>query len=115
MSSWLLATDVEQEIRTETRRAERKHGDQLDTPSFHRWKDGRMMGYGVPSAHAVQRATDDRFRAGVGTWADILVEEVAEALEKLDDPVKLREELIQVASVTYRWIRKLDIDAEEAQ
>jgi hypothetical protein len=48
-----------------------------------------------------------RHRAGLGTWSDILLEEVAEVMEQ-DDPVKLRAELIQVAAVAFRWIQHID-------
>jgi hypothetical protein len=48
-----------------------------------------------------------RHRAGEGTWADILLEEVAEVMEQ-DDPAKLRAELVQVAAVAFRWIQHID-------
>ncbi|MGZ0067839.1 hypothetical protein [Microbacterium arborescens] len=42
-----------------------------------------------------------------GTWADILLEEVFEALAE-DDPEKLRTELVQVAAVSVKWARMID-------
>src|SRR5882672_9602900 len=40
------------------------------------------------------------------TWADILREEVAEAMAE-EDPVLLRAELVQVAAVAVAWIEAL--------
>ena len=48
------------------------------------------------------RATDQAARVGTVTWADILLEEVFEALAE-NDPAKLRAELIQVAAVAEQW------------
>lgn len=56
----------------------------------------------------LQKAENDRaVKRGDLTFADILVEELAEALAETD-PVKLREELVQVAAVAVAWIEKLD-------
>jgi hypothetical protein len=48
------------------------------------------------------------FAAGEGTWADILEEEVAEALAE-QDPKRLRAELIQVAAVAVKWCEAIDL------
>jgi hypothetical protein len=48
-----------------------------------------------------------RFAAGIGTWKDILAEEVAEAHAETD-PALLRAELIQVAAVAVAWIEAID-------
>lgn len=56
----------------------------------------------------LQRAKTNRvFRAGQGTWRDILEEEVAEALAERD-PGALREELVQVAAVAVAWVEAID-------
>ena len=49
---------------------------------------------------------------GILSWADILLEEFAEALSE-EDPDRLIEELIQVAAVAVDWIR--DIRATNGQ
>lgn len=51
--------------------------------------------------------TDTRFRAGDGTWRDILLEEVFEAFAE-DDPESLRAELVQVAAVAQAWAEAID-------
>jgi hypothetical protein len=56
--------------------------------------------------------TDQRFGLGEGSWADILLEEVFEALAE-DDPVKLRAELVQVAAVAVKWCRMIDARSVE--
>lgn len=54
------------------------------------------------------RSRCDRYaRLGHLSWTLILEEEVAEALAE-EDPVKLREELIQVAAVAISWIEAID-------
>ena len=77
------------------------------------------------SLHAsdVQRVTcQERFRQGIGSWADILLEELAEGLDEarraamapagsadregaLND---LRDELVQVAAVAAAWVEAVD-------
>lgn len=50
---------------------------------------------------------DGAFKKGKGTWRDVLLEEVCEALAE-DDPAKLREELIQVTAVAVNWVEAID-------
>lgn len=50
---------------------------------------------------------DAAFNAGNGTWRQILLEEVYEALAE-SDPEKLREELVQTAAVCVAWIQAID-------
>lgn len=61
-------------------------------------------------ARIFKERTDERF-AGEGdrpgTWADILLEEVFEALAE-DDPERLQNELIQVAAVAVQWAAAID-------
>lgn len=54
------------------------------------------------------------FAAGVGTWMDILEEEVAEAYAAptVDE---LRDELIQVAAVAVAWIEAIDRRSQNAE
>lgn len=47
------------------------------------------------------------FNADNGTWRQILLEEVYEALAE-SDPEKLREELVQTAAVCVAWIQAID-------
>lgn len=44
---------------------------------------------------------------GTGTWSDILVEELTEAIEA-DNDEDLRAELVQVAAVAVQWIAAID-------
>lgn len=52
-------------------------------------------------------ATDIALIADVVSWADILLEEVAEALAE-DDPALVRAELVQVAAVVVKFIEAID-------
>lgn len=48
------------------------------------------------------RFTDSETRDRPGTWADILLEEVFEAMAE-DDPERLHAELVQTAAVAIQW------------
>jgi hypothetical protein len=50
------------------------------------------------------------FADGIGTWRDILLEEVYEAMAEAD-PRALRAELVQVAAVATQWIEAIDREA----
>lgn len=54
-----------------------------------------------------QDLTKKNFANGVGTWRDILTEEVTEAFAE-EDSEKLKEELIQVAAVAQQWVRAIE-------
>lgn len=59
------------------------------------------------SADFYRDLCDERHRQGVGTWLDILLEEVYEAAAE-EDSTKLRKELIQVAAVAVAWVEAID-------
>lgn len=54
---------------------------------------------------------DEAANIGRLTWANILLEEMAEAFEETD-PVKLRTELIQVIAVACGFVEKIDRTGE---
>lgn len=54
-----------------------------------------------------KKRTDIAAAAGSLTFADILLEEVFEAVAE-EDPDKLRAELIQVAAVAAQWVEAID-------
>lgn len=68
----------------------------------------RHFAFGL--ALQAKTATDAHAKDGSLTYADIFLEEVLEALAE-EDPVKLREELVQCAAVAVAWIEKIDRDA----
>jgi hypothetical protein len=55
----------------------------------------------------------DRTAEGTVTWADVLLEEVFEALAELD-PLKLKDELIQVGAVVTAIIERINKQQREA-
>ena len=59
------------------------------------------------AAAAAKRETDAKAQRGMVTWADILLEEVAEAFAE-NDPAHLRAELVQVAAVAAQWVEAID-------
>jgi hypothetical protein len=66
--------------------------------------------HGLPSAADAKRMTDSRAKAGLVSWADIAIEELAEALEAaaLDDEDAVRNEVVQLASVCVQWVQAID-------
>lgn len=66
--------------------------------------------YAIYSARFYQDIEQTRAEGGRSTWIDILLEEVAEAVDeaKGGDIAALRKELIQVAAVAVNWIENLD-------
>lgn len=56
---------------------------------------------------AAKAATDLNAKVGIVTYADILLEEVFEALGS-DTPEALRKELVQVAAVAVQWVELID-------
>lgn len=110
---------VYSEIAAEVTRSTEKHGDQShvplgtgdQVPLLHGTKLAKPFEH-VPVtmgtlAYTARQVTDNSFAIGGGTWADILLEEVAEALAE-DDPVRVRAELVQVAAVAVKFIDAID-------
>lgn len=101
----------------EIMRATEKHGIQ-DVPSFDAavltiptgedWRaEVRNRFYHIPSEQVAKDLTDQRFERGVGTWADIALEEVCEAFSARTEN-DLRAELIQAAAMFVAWAATLD-------
>lgn len=67
-----------------------------------------------PAADEAKRINAERFDAGVGTWGDVLLEEVFESMAE-SDPARLRAELVQVAEVAVAWIEDIDRKVAEAE
>jgi len=64
----------------------------------------------MPTANRAKWTTDTKFKRGDGSWADVLMEEFAEAVEAavLGNTAELRKELVQVAAVAVAWIDCVD-------
>lgn len=58
-----------------------------------------------------KRMTDARAQDGTVSWADILLEEVAEALDETDSEKRIAE-LTQVAAVALQWINDIRLRDE---
>lgn len=75
------------------------------------WSVPRPLNYGELEREA-KRTTDSHANYNMVTFADILLEEVFEALAT-DNPSDLRSELIQIAAVAVKWVEVLDREASE--
>ena len=84
----------------ERRRQDAKHG-------YHDMPDGTGDATSQLYASIARQRCDERTEAGVVTWADVLLEEVLEAIAE-SDATALRSELVQVAAVAVKWIEFID-------
>ncbi len=99
------------DITKERDRQDTKFGLQRHQDSVHTSIGPGMLAawYGIPTEAMAKVCTDRRFEDGEGTWADVLVEELCEAIEAtLKSREELRAELVQVAAVAVAWIEDLD-------
>lgn len=64
--------------------------------------------YEVPTAVRAKFTTGIKAKRGDLTYADVLVEEVCEAIAELGDERSMRNELIQVAAVAVAWVEAID-------
>jgi hypothetical protein len=69
--------------------------------------DGTGLPYDTETAEAARERCQQSAAMGTVTWREILFEEVWEAMAEAD-PVKLREELVQVAAVALAWVEAID-------
>lgn len=92
----IQASDALDEVYAELERQHAKFGDQGHLP------DGTGdAGFAIEADNA-RNLCDVVTKFGCLTWAHILLEEVYEALAE-SDPVRLAEELNQVAAVAVQW------------
>jgi len=68
---------------------------------------GACLLYGIPTERAAKETVARATKEGRLTWADVLLEEFAEAVAATDD-VARRGELVQVAAVALAWIECID-------
>lgn len=99
------------EVFAERQRQDEKWGEQ-NHPDFWPTKlpqtaELRATYYGVPQEGLAKHNCELAFAAGRGSWADILVEEVSEAIGA-PHVEALREELVQVAAVAVKWVEAID-------
>lgn len=88
------------ELEAERLRQDKRWGEQNHP-------DGTGLPIQARMAVFKRKTCETKFRHGEGAWADILMEEVAEALAE-SDPSALRAELVQVAAVSLAWVEAID-------
>lgn len=73
-------------------------------------REGRLDFYDISTADHLRHMCEFRMKKGYGAWPDILLEEVAEAIEAAinGDTNNLKEELIQVAAVCVQWVECIE-------
>lgn len=66
--------------------------------------------YAINGADYYKSIEQRRAKDHQSTWIDIILEEVAEAIDeaKAGDTAALRKELVQVAAVAVNWVENLD-------
>lgn len=79
-------------------------GEEILIPLGNSLTGFQSLGY---CAGWIKNQTDENFKDGKGTWRDILLEEVFEAMAE-DDLDKLKTELIQTAAVCVAWVEAIE-------
>lgn len=95
------------EIREERRRQDAKWGQQNHPDGTGTGTEVVPLWFAEDFAEWAKLATDASAHAGVVTWREILLEEVAEAFDE-SDADRLRTELVQVAAVATQWVEAID-------
>jgi hypothetical protein len=95
------------EIRAERARQDAKWGEQNHPDGTGPDVEWAIRGPASRIATMARRLCQQAAREGTSTWLDIAREEISEAFE-LDDPAKLRAELIQCAAVFTQWAEAID-------
>lgn len=95
------------EVRRERELQDVKWGVQRHQSVLAMEPEARAMHYGIPTEARAKERCEEAFKEGLGTWADIAVEELAEVVCARDDVVR-RGELVQLAAVCAAWIEDID-------
>jgi hypothetical protein len=80
-------------------------------PGFHDAPEIVAARHGIPTADVARNACEEAMASKTCSWAHVLTEELAEAVEVGAQYVagkKLRKELVQIAAVAIAWIEDLD-------
>lgn len=63
--------------------------------------------YEIPSEERAKFLCENAFKTGEGTWTNIIVEELSEAVCSENDELR-RKELVQLAACVVAWIEDID-------
>ena len=102
------------EVCAERARNRARWGEQNYPSSASLGGPGACLLYGIPTERAAKETVARATKDGCLTWADVLLEEFAEAVAATDD-VARRGELVQVAAVALAWIECIDRRAASKQ
>lgn len=110
---------VLEEVRAERARQDEKWGEQNhpdgtgpESRPFHRTDINLDLRIGREVGHILRAKCERAFISGTGTWLDILLEEIGEAIAAAE-PGRLRVELVQAAAVIVAWIETIDRRARQ--
>lgn len=101
----ILAEVASERIRQDAKWGPQDHASVLSTADV--GADSLAAFYRVPTEERAKATCERRFANGIGTYADIAVEEFSEAVCAPDDDAR-RAELVQVAAVAVAWIEAID-------
>jgi hypothetical protein len=105
------------EIDAERERQDAKFGEQNLRSHAGMIGPGDIIRYRIPSAEDCREICSHRKQAGIVSWLDVALEELAEVNEASLDAVnpystgteaEVREELIQLAAVCVAWVECID-------
>lgn len=105
------------EILAERQRQDAKWGVQNHPSHAGMIGPGEIVLYSLPCTESARGTCDARFKAGIGSWLDIAIEEMAEVRDAALDAVNpftdadegaVRAELIQLIAVGVAWVEAID-------
>jgi len=101
---------ITDEIAAERVRQMAQWGEQNHPSAFLGDPDKVCVAHGLPTEAKAKERYEARASAGTGTWADIAVEELSEAVAAAaeGDIAAARGELVQTAAVLEAWIESID-------
>lgn len=99
--------EVLEQVAIERQAQHAKWGEQ-DHPDVLHSEYGTCLAHGIIQADLARIACDSAAQRGACTYAHILIEETAEAIEAAGSAIDLRAELVQVAAVAVAWIEAID-------
>lgn len=119
-SAGVVSEVAEERARQDEKWGEQNHPDGWTAPfalMMEQGLDVRDDALATELADIFRARADALAEQGIITWADILLEEVFEALGEagapVRDPSRLRGELIQVAAVAVAWVEAIDRRQEQ--
>lgn len=99
--------EISEEIQNQLDKWGVQNHPSLNNSLLNQHPDHMTFAYEIPNASRVKSKVDFEAKEGTLTYAHIALEEFVEVVSEFD-PVKRRQELVQLAAVCVSWISSMD-------